>query len=144
MRKAVFVLTLLACLAVRAGDGSSYIVVGEEHRYPTSWTKPVFVVQNGVLTYIPAVPQDWETVMVGLELRIEAVTVKVFMAEHELVAVGVDTRVAGPRGKPILLAKGKTAKLGGQAFEPLGVLGGRVYFRHIRTGRLCSMPIFSG
>jgi hypothetical protein len=131
---------LLGCLAAWAGDGA-FIIVGEEHRYPTSWTRPVFIIQNGVVTYIPSVPQDWETVMVGFELRVESVTVKGFLIDHELAAIGADTKVSGSGGKPILLAKGKTARIGGQAFEPLGILGRRVYLRHVRTGKLCSVPI---
>jgi len=131
---------LLGCLAAWAGDGA-FIVVGEEHRYPTSWTKPVFIIQNGVVTYIPSVPQDWETVMVGFDLRIESVTVKMFMADHELTVITVGAKVLGPGGKPVLLTKGKTARLGGQVFEPLGVLGRRVYLRHVRTGKLCSVPL---
>jgi hypothetical protein len=127
-----------------AGDeGVGYINVSEERRFPVSWTKPEFVIQgNGVVSYTPPVPDQWETRFLGFEFTIEFVAVKPFMLANNVEPITPEIRIRNQAGKEVQVAAARHyQRLNGQLFEPLGVLDGRVYFKNVRSGKLCSLPV---
>lgn len=142
--QAIAGLALLAAPGLlRAGDeGVGYINVSEEHRYPVSWSKPEFVIQNGVVSYTPPVPDQWETRLVGFDFIIEFVAVKPFMLANQLEPITPEIHIRNQAGGEVQVAAAKHyQRLNGQLFEPLGVLDGRVYFKNVRSGKLCSLPV---
>ena len=118
----------------------TFINVGEERRFPVAWSRPEFIVSNGVVTYKPPVPIEWETRVVGFQLTIEYVAVKSFVLANDLGPITPDIRIRDAAGKERVVADSRQ-RLNGQMFDPLGTLAGRVYFKHVSSGKLCSLPL---
>ena len=64
------------------------------------------------------------------------------MLANNVEPITPEIRIRNQAGKEVQVAAAKHyQRLNGQLFEPLGVLDGRVYFKNVRSSKLCSLPV---